>query len=140
MHVPLSVSGLRSRPRPQWLNQWNCSQVTQSSPRLCCIVLCPHRQGGKGDASLWSPCRFLRDAGAAAVQLAWPGTWLAGGSFSQMPAAFQSGEKRNSFLRHTMASASRKKMPLWSDSATLMNDSRLFCSLCITSDAYKSFT
>lgn len=76
LHVSLSVSGLRSRPRLQWLNQWNCSQVTQSSPRLRCIVLCPHRQGGKGDASLWSHCSFLSDAVAAAVQLAWPGTWL----------------------------------------------------------------
>lgn len=60
------------------------------------------------DASLWSHCSFLRDTVAATVQLAWPGTWLAAGSFSQMPVAFQLGTKRNSF-KHTMARKNRKK-------------------------------
>lgn len=97
---------------------WGCSldlgldgEISEIAPRLCnqhtSRLLCavpPRTERKHRDVSLWSHCSFLRDTVAATVQLSWPGAWLAAGSFSHMPAAFQLGTKRDSFAKHTMAS------------------------------------
>lgn len=68
---PSPALGLRSRTRPQWWNQWNCSQLMQSNHTFrlhCGAPLLTERK--RRDASLWSHCSFLRDTVAAIVQLA----------------------------------------------------------------------
>lgn len=68
---PSPALGLRSPTRPQWWNQWNCSQVMQSNHtfQLHCGVP-PLTERKRRGTSLWSHCSFLRDTVAATVQLA----------------------------------------------------------------------
>lgn len=100
----------RSRPRGRGLDLGLNGEISEiagyainRTSQLHCAVP-PLTERKRREASLWSHCSFLRDTVAATVLLARPGTWLAAGSFSQMPVAFQLGTKRNSFAKHTMAS------------------------------------
>lgn len=95
----------RSRPRGRGLDLSLNGEISEiagyainRTSQLHCAVP-PLTERKRREASLWSHCSFLRDTVAATVQLARPGIWLAAGSFSQMPVAFQLGTKRNSFAK-----------------------------------------
>lgn len=82
--------------KPGLRREWPISEITPRlrnqthvSAALCCTLLTGQKHRG---ASLSSHCNLLRDTVAATVQLAWPGIWRAGLSFSQMPVAFQLGK------------------------------------------------
>lgn len=110
--------------------------INPTSLQHCAVA--PPTGRKHGADPLWSHCSFLRDAGAATVQLA-PAWNLAGRWKFLTDACGISIRQKEEFLHHTHNAKclKGKKMPLWS--LSVMNYySRLFRSLCITLDMYKS--